>query len=584
MKISVNNILKTFNNKIKLSDFLNQFISLEQKGSSHVGKCPFHNDKTPSLSVNNDKGLFYCFGCGVGGNVLTFISKYKNIDFKQSLKFLCDYLGIKFNEAVNTNDFEKEKKYFQFTTICNSFFKKKLLDNKYALNYLKNRGIESESIHKFEIGFLGFESKVLEKELIEKGFSIDDMIKFGILIKSKNKQESFNRFQNRIIFPIYNMSRKIVGFGGRTLTNSKIKYINSPENIFFKKSENIYGLSQSKEFILKKKELIVVEGYLDVISLDSKKIHNSVASLGTSFSEKQILQIWQYADSPIICFDSDDAGINAMKKVSQKALKNLKPGKTLKFVQLPNNFDPDLFIQKKGRKEFLNRLDQSINLSDLIWNDLLDDNDNITPEYVALIDKKINETVLSINDKNISNEYLKFLRAKKNNYFWEKRKINFSKLRIRKSVTIEENENNLNEMILLSFMTYEHDVTLNYIEEIDSLKLKKDVLENHKLFLMKEILSKDKNLRTNIESLDLSFKKKLMQLRETHYSNLDFESKKTLIKNIIKNIRLPNLVKEREKLKSRILINKNSDDIKIDLKKYESLNREINFIKNKEID
>lgn len=584
MKISVNDILKIFNNKTRLSDFLSQFIRLEQKGSSHIGKCPFHDDKTPSLSVNNDKGLFYCFGCGTGGNVLTFISKYKNIDFKQSLRFLCDYLGIKFNETVNTNEYEKEKKYFQFTTICNSFFKQMLLDNQYALNYLKNRGIESESIQKFEIGFLGLESKALEKELIEKGFSIEDMLKFGILIKSKNKQEYFHRFQNRIIFPIYNTSKKIVGFGGRTLTNSKIKYINSPENIFFKKSENIFGLFQSQESILKKKELIVVEGYLDVISLDSKKINNSVASLGTSFSEKQILQIWQYADSPIICFDGDDAGINAMKKVSQKALKYLKPGKTLKFVELPNNLDPDSFIQKKGKKEFLNRLEQSINLSDLIWNELLDDHNNVTPEYVALIDKKINDVVLSINDRNISNEYLKFLRAKKNNYFWEKRKINFSKFRIKKSKNIEQNDNDLNEMILLSFMTYEHDVTLNYIEEIDSLKLKKDVLESYKLFLMKEILSKHNNSREKVESIDSSFKKKLKHLRETHYSNLDFENKNTLIKNIIKNIRLPNLVKEREKIKSKILINQNTDEVKVDLKKYESLNKEINLIKNKEIE
>ena len=219
------------------------------------------------------------------------------------------------------------------------------------------------------------------------------------------------------------MLGNIVGFGGRTIVNSKIKYINSPESILFKKSDHIYGLWQNKESIKNKNNLFLVEGYLDVISLYSKKVDNSVATLGTSLSQTQIDKIWSYTNNPIMCYDSDSAGLRAMNQLSLKILKFLKPGKTMKFMNLPDGDDPDSFIQKNNKQEFYNYSKQSLNLSDLIWSNILDEPDNITPEYSALIESRIKKITSSINNSNLCQEYYKYLISKRNDYFWNKRKI-----------------------------------------------------------------------------------------------------------------------------------------------------------------
>ena len=581
MKNSAEDILQQFKNKINLSDYLSNFISLEKRGNSFVGKCPFHNEKTPSFSVSDEKGLFYCFGCGVGGNVFTFLKKYKNISFQEALKTIADYLGIEL-KTVSGKEIGKITNLYNLLANINQVFKSNLENNSFARTYLKKRGIDQSSIKKFGIGLCNQDLDNFKKNLSLKGFSENDLKEVGLIIESKKDKQHFLRFQNRITFPIYNMLGNIVGFGGRTIVNSKIKYINSPESIIFKKSDHIYGLWQNKESIKNKKNLFLVEGYLDVISLNSKKVDNSVATLGTSLSQTQIDKIWSYTNNPIMCYDSDSAGLRAMNQLSLKILKFLKPGKTMKFMNLPDGNDPDSFIQKNNKEEFYNYSNQSLNLSDLIWSNILDEPDNITPEYSALIESRIKKITSSINNSNLCQEYYKYLISKRNDYFWNKRKI-ISKKSLKKSDNQESFEKfkNINEYIVLSFLIFEKELSIEFIEQIDGIIFTNRILNKNKSDFVSFYFSKSKDMGEIREKLNESELKKFSYIKNTHFKHLDYENKKLFLRDIISNLRLPMLLNEREELKKEILLSKESKNSKEYIMKYENLSREINKIKSK---
>ena len=581
MKNSAEDILQQFKNKINLSDYLSNFISLEKRGNSFVGKCPFHNEKTPSFSVSDEKGLFYCFGCGVGGNVFTFLKKYKNISFQEALKIISDYLGIEL-KTVSSKEIGKITNLYNLLANINQVFKSNLANNSFARSYLKKRGIDQSSVKKFGIGLCNQDLDNFKKNLSLKGFSENDLKEVGLIIESKEDKRHFLRFQNRITFPIYNMLGNIVGFGGRTIVNSKIKYINSPESILFKKSDHIYGLWQNKESIKNRNNLFLVEGYLDVISLYSKKVDNSVATLGTSLSQTQIDKIWSYTNSPIMCYDSDSAGLRAMNQLSLKILKFLKPGKTMKFMNLPDGNDPDSFIQKNNKEEFYNYSNQSLNLSDLIWSNILDEPDNITPEYSALIESRIKKITSSINNSNLCQEYYKYLISKRNDYFWNKRKI-ISKKSLKKSDNQESFEKfkNINEYIVLSFLIFEKELSIEFIEQIDGIIFTNLILNKKKSDFVSFYFSKSKDMGEIKEKLNESELKKFSYIKNTHFKHLDYKNKKLFLRDIISNLRLPMLLNEREELKKEILLNKESKNSKEYILKYENLSREINKIKSK---
>ncbi len=581
MKNSAEDILQQFKNKINLSDYLSNFISLEKRGNSFVGKCPFHNEKTPSFSVSDEKGLFYCFGCGVGGNVFTFLKKYKNISFQEALKTIADYLGIEL-KIVSSKEIGKITKLYNLLANINKIFKSNLENNSFSRNYLKKRGIDQSSVNKFDIGLCNQDLDNFKKNLSLKGFSENDLKEVGLIIESKEDKRNFLRFQNRITFPIYNMLGNIVGFGGRTIVNSKIKYINSPESILFKKSDHIYGLWQNKESIKNKNNLFLVEGYLDVISLYSKKVDNSVATLGTSLSQTQIDKIWSYTNNPIMCYDSDSAGLRAMNQLSLKILKFLKPGKTMKFMNLPDGDDPDSFIQKNNKEEFYNYSKQSLNLSDLIWSNILDEPDNITPEYSALIESRIKKITSSINNSNLCQEYYKYLISKRNDYFWNKRRI-ISKKTLKKSDNQESFDKfkNINEYIVLSFLIFEKELSIEFIEQIDGIIFTNSTLNKNKSDFVSFYFSNSKDMGEIKEKLNESELKKFSYIKNTHFKHLDYENKKLFLRDIISNLRLPMLLNEREELKKEILLSKESKKSKENIVKYENLSREINKIKSK---
>jgi len=586
MKNSVSDILNQFHNKIKLSEYLRKYLDLIPRGNSFVARCPFHQEKTPSFTINDEKGLFYCFGCGSGGNILNFISKYKNCTFRESLEEISNIAGINLKNYSPGNLINTLDKKFKLLDLTNKFFHKNILKNQKVLEYLKKREIDISLVLKFSIGYCPNNIEKFLEFLEKNGFKKSELLELGLIIQSKNNDKIFfGRFNDRIVFPIYNYSNKIIGFGGRTISNSKIKYINSPESLLFKKGENLYGLKQNFFDIKDQKKLIIVEGYLDVVSLNSKKIGFSVASLGTSLSETQIKKTWNFVDTPYVCYDGDLAGKKAMRSIALKSLKLLKPGKSLKFVHLPNKMDPDSYIREFKNQGFSSLLDNAQDLSEFIWL-ILNSEKKSTPEYIALVNQRIFEATKVIEDKTIRNEYIKYLQDKKNEYFWKLRAINKNKSSTVNFKTDLTKKSYINEMIILSFLIFESKIIENFIEEIINIKFIDSKLDYQKLSLIKILTTQKNNLdlsnfENDLKENDKTFFQQLKKIQDDHFKNLKNVQKKKLIQDIILNLRLPDLVKERDKVKSEIASNKVMDDSKLFLK-HEKLTAEINKIKKRE--
>ena len=580
---NINEFVNLVNLKVRLSDFISQFINLSERGNSYVGKCPFHNENTPSFNVNNEKGLFYCFGCKAGGNIITFTKKYKNFTFNEAVNYISEYTGVK---LLNNTFLNKDKNNqlnqteIKILKACNDFFRECYLKNKKASDYLKKR-VSDEVINTFQVGFCP-EHQILENFLKKNNFFENDYQKLDLFIKNK-KGEIFGRFSNRITFPIFDYDEKIVGFGGRTINNSKIKYINSQESQFFKKSNILFGLKQNLDFIRAKKEIFLVEGYLDVIKLHEFQIKNSVSSLGTTLSENQLKKLWYYTDIPFVCFDGDQAGVNAAKNIAIKSLSFLIPGKSLKFIILPNNLDPDQFLSERGREDFLELKNDSLNLSELIWSLILDEISELTPEFIATIDQKIEYYVSKISNNIVAKEYSRFLKNKKDKFLWKNNSFSKNKTKILNQPEIIEN---LNEKILITILITEKKIFMKYFEEISNLKLSDNNLEKKKNEIFQLFSENNFDTKNELWFENLFSENELNEinsLKSTHIEKIEEKDKEIFFHNIINNIRLPNLIKERELVKEELLSN-NDNSSKNLILRFQNLNNEINKIQNKKID
>ena len=578
--LSVDEILNEFNNKSRLSDLISKYVQLTPRGNSFIGKCPFHNEKTPSFNVSDEKGLFHCFGCKVGGNAITFLMKYKNLSFKEAINELSAFAGLNIN-FQSPVDFKKKNDHLSLFFEANVFFKDSLKVNKGAYQYISSRIKNNDVISNFEIGYCPSDEELI-KFLDQKGFGLEEIKKTDLLIRN-SKNQYFGRFKNRLIFPIFNFSEKIVGFGGREINgNSKIKYINSQESEIFKKSEILFGLKQNQESIRKNKVIILVEGYMDVISLAENDINLAVASMGTSLSKTQILKMWNLSNIPYICFDGDEAGRNSSKIIATKILEFLVPGKSFKFIRLPENYDPDSFLKKWNKKAFDDLMNKSYDLSDLIWQIILESIGKTTPEFIALLDEKIRFYSSKISNKKVSDEYYRFLIKKKNDYLWNiKSKKRFKKF------TKEKIQEFINEKLIIIFILFETKLVQKHLEEISEIKFQNSDLNKTKDFFFRKIylenLKVDSDLLKNLKNNFFS-KEEVDSLKKTHIANLDENEKAIFLQQILTNLKLPELQNEVNRLKE-LISNTNDNKKQTDLIiKYNKILHEIKIIKNKELE
>ncbi|WP_264377897.1 DNA primase [Wolbachia endosymbiont (group B) of Philonthus cognatus] len=387
--------------KLLLSDIVGKKVRLIKRGDSFVGLCPFHNEKTPSFSVSNIKGVYYCFGCSAHGDVFEFISQTEGLSFKEALEKLASVAGV---ELPKNLSFAKENdKLFSALNLAASWFAQK---NRGVMAYLRQRKISLKIIDKFKIGYAP--SSGLKEYLNSSGIKDEILIDVGLINKN-----SRDYFYDRLIFPIHNITGKVIGFGGRALNSEQQpKYLNSPENQLFKKRENLYGLNFALSEIRKKQHLFVVEGYMDVIALHQAGISNTVAPLGTAISAEQIKNLWKFAKEISICMDGDSAGRHAAIRIAELVLPILEPGYTLKFVTLPNNQDPyDICNELEYKTEdVLSAFNHSTELhSEYLWHHIIGSNlqnyEKFAPEKYSILEHKFMKYVNAIGNSSIRRYY-----------------------------------------------------------------------------------------------------------------------------------------------------------------------------------
>lgn len=333
-------------------DIIEEFLPLKKNGTNYKTNCPFHNEKTPSFVVSRDKQIYRCFGCGKSGNVITFLMEYKNLTFIESVEYLARRVNISLNYIENDKkNIEKNKllkRLYEINTEAARLFYKNLTSNETALRYLQKRNIDINIIKKFGIGYTVNQWDNLLTHLKRKGYKEEEIVKTGLIIKKEKQDGHYDRFRNRIMFPIFDIRRNIIGFGGRVLDDSLPKYLNSPDSLVFNKGYNLYGLNIAKEYV-KDKNFYLVEGYMDVIKMHSHGFDTAVAALGTSLTDNQIKLLKRYSNKFYICFDSDEAGL----KASLRALNMFKSNNLdAKVIIIKDAKDPDEYLSKYGKMRF----------------------------------------------------------------------------------------------------------------------------------------------------------------------------------------------------------------------------------------
>ena len=409
MKFSTE-ILNEIKDKISVSQVVEKTVQLKKRGKEFVGLSPFTKERTPSFTVNDEKQFYHCFSTNKHGDIFTFLVEVGGLSFPEAVERLADEAGVKLRtfSPAEEEKINKSKKIYEALEMSKSFFSSQIFDdnNSLAFKYLRNRGLDNELINSYEIGYAPQGNK-LEKFLLSKGISHEIMTLAGMTIKDENKKNNFyDRFRNRIIFPIRDNRNRVVGFGGRVInSNDQPKYLNSPETPVFHKGSLLYNFSKIRPNLKNNDNLIVVEGYMDVVSLASKGFQNAVAPLGTALTETQLNILWKEADSPLICFDGDKAGKQATFRAAEIALKLLKPNKTLRFINLPDNLDPDDYIKNFGLVSFNELVNKASPLTNIIWDLCLQESNINTPEGKAGFETLLRTKLNLISDKSIKKHY-----------------------------------------------------------------------------------------------------------------------------------------------------------------------------------
>ncbi|MDD7740985.1 MAG: DNA primase [Lachnospiraceae bacterium] len=347
--------------KNDIVDVISGYVKLTRKGSSYFGLCPFHNEKSPSFSVSPGKQMYYCFGCGAGGNVFTFLMEYENFTFVEALKFLAERAGIELPQMEYSKEAKEQADLKNTLLEINKkaakfyYYQLRTERGKAGYEYLKNRGLSDETIQKFGLGYSDKYGNLLYRYLKEQGYS-DEILRQSGMFNADEVHGMQDKFWNRVIFPIMDANSRVIGFGGRVMGDGKPKYLNSPETKIFDKSRNLYGLHVARSS--RRKNLIICEGYMDVISMHQAGFQNAVASLGTALTSLQASLMKRYTDEVLVIYDSDEAGV----KAALRAIPLLKGvGLTAKVVNLRPYKDPDEFIRNEGCEAFEKRLEEAEN-------------------------------------------------------------------------------------------------------------------------------------------------------------------------------------------------------------------------------
>ena len=508
------NFSKDFPEKLRssilISEVIGKKVRLKKQGKNFLGLCPFHNEKSPSFTVNDQKGFYHCFGCQAHGDVITFAMENERLEFKEAIFKLADDFGIQVplvaSSQIQQNYVARD---FEIIEKINQFFEKNLYQENAveARNYLKKRGFNSVIAKKFHIGYALNSYEGLLNHLRNLGFSDSEIEGCGVIGKSDNGK-FYDKLRNRITFAISDRKNRMIAFGGRTLGDDLPKYLNSAETEIFKKNQTLYNYSNARKAIFDNGCAIMVEGYVDAISLANYGFENVVAGLGTAIGEEHLKQLFQITDKIIMCLDGDNAGVKAAKRVLEIALPLINSKKTLAFNFLPNQMDPDDFLKNYGAREFKKILDEAVPLSKAMFDfavaDLgLKNIEKLSPENKARLELELNAKINLITDAS-SKKYFNLF-AKDALFSIGRPQNNFKKNITKKTILPNRNRNNFNQnsLTIIAFL-------IKYPELIDyrdnDFDLREMHFEDEKMSDLKELVVNliEENCQNVVEELEKS--------------------------------------------------------------------------------
>ena len=403
--------------RVSIADVVGAKVKLTKKGREYQGLCPFHNEKTPSFTVNESKGFYHCFGCGAHGDIIKFEMEANGLPFIDALQKLAHQAGLQIPQlsAKDKKEEDERKSLYEIMETACAFFERELRmpDGASGLKYFtEKRGLSPETLKKFRLGFAP-NNNALMAHLKAQGIDEKDMKELGLIaIPEDTSRRPHDFFRNRVMIPITNKQGKIIAFGGRVMEKIEPKYLNSPDTPIFNKRRNLYNLDKAREVAYKEKKLIICEGYMDVIALDRYGFGYAVAPLGTALTEEQIAEAWRVCPEPILCLDGDSPGVKAAMRAVDRVLPMLKAGYSLQFLFLPDNQDPDEYLQAHGHDSFAALMRKTSPLIDILWRKYTENEDSSTPEKKALIEKTLLSEVAKIGDATVRSYYAQEIRSR----------------------------------------------------------------------------------------------------------------------------------------------------------------------------
>ena len=583
--------------RLKVSQVVSKSVQLKKRGKEFIGLSPFKNEKSPSFTVNDEKEFYHCFSSGEHGNIFDFLMKTKSIGFGEAVKILAADAGM---QPYRFSNFDK-KKDLRFQTYKNiykeysDYFYNELFspNNKDALDYLKKRGLSKNTIEEFKLGYVPWKNNFYQDLL--KNYSEEDINLTGLYYKHDKSGKYIDRFNSRIIFPVNNISGDPIAFGGRIVKESKLaKYINSPETEFYKKGSMIFNLDKAKECRSETKEVIIVEGYIDVVSVYSSGIKNVIANSGTALTDRQINIIWKFFSNPIICLDGDKSGQDAALRIAEKLFPIINDENKIYFSIMPDGLDPDDYVKQNGKEKFASLLKEKKIIQNYIWDYHLKKINRNNPFEVSKFEKEIKKMCYLIKDetlkKYVLEDYLE--KIKKLTPIQNTRRIyqNFQKYKNKQNYQILSETKTLHqknshfskiqikEFSILFIMLNYPELILKKIEDISKIIFLSEKNESLKKVIINSLLDGDNKEKAQSKMTNDS-KKLIEEIQENSSIKIIVKAKKNeevleLLNDLLIELEELNNLRKIESLEKELINNLDENSYSELLKLKSQINRD----------
>ena len=582
--------------RLKVSQVIGKSVQLKKKGKEFIGLSPFKNEKSPSFTINDEKEFYHCFSSGEHGNIFDFLMKTKSIGFGEAVKALAAEAGM---QPYRFSNFDKKKdlrfqNYKNIFKDYSSYFHQKLFQekNKEALDYLSNRGLNKNILEEFQLGYVPWKNNFYE-ELLKK-YTEEDINLTGLYYKNDQTGKYVDRFNSRIIFPVNNIIGDTIAFGGRIIRDSKIaKYINSPETEFYKKGNMIYNLDKAKNSRADTDEVLIVEGYMDVLGVYSSGIKNVIANSGTALTERQIDLIWKFFSNPIICLDGDESGQKAALRIAEKLFPLINEKNKIHFSIMPEGKDPDDYIKQKGKDGLVELLKEKQIIQSYIWNYHLSNIDQNNPFEISKFEKEIKRLSYSIQDetlkKYVLEDFLEKIKKLTPNQA-SRQSYNYTKFNKKKDYQIlketkllhqkrkDLSKSQIIEFSILFIILNSFEITAKKLEELSEIEFLSEKNEILKNVIIKALI--EGNNKGDIQKkINLEYKKLTEQIRENSNIQMIIKDKTDqevfdLLSELILDFKEQNNLKKIETLEKKLINNLDESSFSELIKLKSQLNRD----------